>query len=462
MINIVNLNGVNNIHSWLKDERNIYVGRANRFTSDAKWGNPFIIGRDGDRKQVVELYEQYILGNDKLLDSINELKGKVLGCWCDPDQCHAEILHKLAGNRPIYTQSPKELVSMDMAHNHFTRKSSDKPPPMSPKPTNVKPTKLNNAQLQEKVELLEQQIVLLLEDSKVKEDRMKKMEDRIIQLEADEMKNASYLIVQRNVATLLSNRIAQLEQYTRRYSVIVSGIDRKAGETNDNLRAEIDSILQEAGSTTKLCDVDKLHRNGPRQGNQQDIIVRFKTHEAKESFYKKRKNIKKEVWVKPSLSHHNSKLLKDAKELIKPYTSNPQTYDNPPQFVFANVHGDLQVKLVKETADGTMFYSFNSIQKLFEIINKADNHIALRTSDNDQSRFDDPKGSFPRSREEIDALDAQWAQTVSKAAKESEVDKSNTTVGLAVNVMSCEVADAISAGGSTGNDTTTGVALTAS
>ena len=141
--------------------------------------------------------------------------------------------------------------------------------------------------------------------------------------------------MQRNVTTLLSNRIAQLEQYSRRYSAIVSGIDRKTGETNVSLRAEIDSLLQEAGSRIKLCDVDKLHRNGPRQGNQQDIIVRLKTHE------NKCKNINREVWVKPSLSHYYSNLLKEAKELIRPYTSNPQAYDNPPQFVFADVHRDL-------------------------------------------------------------------------------------------------------------------------
>ena len=57
--------------------------------------------------------------------------------------------------------------------------------------------KLANAQLQEKVEQLEQQLVQLLEDSRVKEVWMKKLEDKITQLEADKLKNASYLCVQR-------------------------------------------------------------------------------------------------------------------------------------------------------------------------------------------------------------------------------------------------------------------------
>jgi hypothetical protein len=340
---------------------------------------------------VVDLYKTYVLSSPCLAETVGELKGKVLGCWCAPSLCHAEVLHRLAGNIPIYKKYQNQEAAAAMTHNHNTRNSStmDKPP-LSPKPG--KHAKFPAAVLQEKVEQLEQQVLQLLEDAKEKDGRLKKMEDRIAQLEANELINASYLSVQKNVSTLLSNRVAQLEQYTRRYSVIVSGIERKARESKDSLRAVVDSLIQEAGSTTKISDVDKAHRNGPRQGDQQDIIVRFKSHEAKEAFYKNRKNIiSRQVWVKPSLSNHNYHLLKEAKEVIKTYTSNPETYDNPPEFVFANVHGDLQVKLAKETSDGSMFYSFNSIQKLLEVLNKADDQTAYLVSDKDQSRFDDPK-----------------------------------------------------------------------
>ena len=47
------------------------------------------------------------------LNSISELKGKVLGCWCAPKLCHAQILHKLAGNDPIY-QSRSTIKKMNM------------------------------------------------------------------------------------------------------------------------------------------------------------------------------------------------------------------------------------------------------------------------------------------------------------------------------------------------------------
>ena len=430
MINIVNLNNISDIESWLKSNNNVYVGRAKKSIEGSKWGNPHKLENEGERQKVINQYRSHITTNQHLASTVHELKGKVLGCWCAPKLCHAAVLHELAGNNPIYQPNIQEdLPAMTRNSN-----SSEKPP-ISPKPVSVKPVKLTTAQLQEKVEQLERQMLNLLEDSKEKDRRLKKMEEQIIQLEADELRNASYLSVQRNVSTLLSNRVAQLEQYTRRYSVIVSGIERKAGENKDSLRTEIDSLIQEAGSTTKISDVDKFHRNGPRQGVQQDIIVRFKSHEAKEAFYKKRKSISsRQVWVKPSLSSYNSNLLKEAKELIKPLTSNASTYDNPPEFVFANIHGDLQVKLARETNEGSMFYSFNTIQKLYEILNKADKQTAFHVSDKDLRRFDDPKGSFPRTSAEMAEMDSRRADAA--ALNRAEEVQSNLELSIAEIVAS--------------------------
>lgn len=69
-----------------KENYDIYIGRP------SKWGNPF---KDGTRKQVIEQYRKYILSNKELLDSLDELEGKVLGCWCKPKSCHGDILVEL-------------------------------------------------------------------------------------------------------------------------------------------------------------------------------------------------------------------------------------------------------------------------------------------------------------------------------------------------------------------------------
>lgn len=68
----------------------VYVGRP------SKWGNPFIIGRDGTREEVIEKYEDYLKSRPDLLNALHELKGLDLVCWCAPKACHAHILLKLA------------------------------------------------------------------------------------------------------------------------------------------------------------------------------------------------------------------------------------------------------------------------------------------------------------------------------------------------------------------------------
>ena len=60
-----------------------------------------MIGKDGTRKEVIEKYRKWLAHNSELLKDIGELKGKVLGCWCAPLDCHCEILAELA-NRKDY------------------------------------------------------------------------------------------------------------------------------------------------------------------------------------------------------------------------------------------------------------------------------------------------------------------------------------------------------------------------
>ena len=51
-------------------------------------------------------------------------------------------------------------------------------------------------------------------------------------------------------------------------------------------------VLDEANSTTTIDDVDKFHRVGPKKDDEQDIIVRFRSHTAKENVYHKRKSVR--------------------------------------------------------------------------------------------------------------------------------------------------------------------------
>ena len=65
------------------------------------WGNPFVMGRETERKEVCDKFEQYAVERlAKDPDWLKPLRGKDLVCWCAPKRCHAETLRRLAHDRP--------------------------------------------------------------------------------------------------------------------------------------------------------------------------------------------------------------------------------------------------------------------------------------------------------------------------------------------------------------------------
>lgn len=75
-----------------------YIGRGSPL------GNPFVIGKDGSREQVIAKYrvwlnEQIMRKNSVVLDELNRLgnkaideKGLALQCFCYPKPCHGEVI----------------------------------------------------------------------------------------------------------------------------------------------------------------------------------------------------------------------------------------------------------------------------------------------------------------------------------------------------------------------------------
>lgn len=89
MSNACDCKGAGVVHCK-KDEFDVYIGRP------SKWGNPFVMGKDGDRETVVKKYKEWLLKQPKLMAQLHELRGKVLGCWCAPQACHGDVLVELA------------------------------------------------------------------------------------------------------------------------------------------------------------------------------------------------------------------------------------------------------------------------------------------------------------------------------------------------------------------------------
>lgn len=81
-----------------RERFDVYVGRP------TVWGNPYSHKENTaakykveTREEAIAAFEQWVLALPGFVRFIKqELRGKVLGCWCSPDPCHAEVLARIA------------------------------------------------------------------------------------------------------------------------------------------------------------------------------------------------------------------------------------------------------------------------------------------------------------------------------------------------------------------------------
>jgi hypothetical protein len=79
----------------------VYIGRPSMY------GNPYSHLKDSaakfmvaTREEAIAKYEAWLRARPEMVSRVKEeLKGKVLGCWCWPKLCHGEVLVKIA-NEP--------------------------------------------------------------------------------------------------------------------------------------------------------------------------------------------------------------------------------------------------------------------------------------------------------------------------------------------------------------------------
>ena len=83
------LRGVD-LHSWMKNPSNVFIGRSGPTLG---WGNPFKITDLLPRTESIKRYRDYLINNPLLLNRLDELKGKRLGCVCRLEEsCHGDVL----------------------------------------------------------------------------------------------------------------------------------------------------------------------------------------------------------------------------------------------------------------------------------------------------------------------------------------------------------------------------------
>jgi len=92
---------VSNMHQDTDRALLTWARKTDRFVRidrNSDWGNPFELPADGDRDTVCDSYEIFFPRKFSLHNRLDELRGKVLGCWCYPQRCHGDYLaQKLEG-----------------------------------------------------------------------------------------------------------------------------------------------------------------------------------------------------------------------------------------------------------------------------------------------------------------------------------------------------------------------------
>lgn len=69
------------------DVNAVYIGRG------SVWGNPFLLGVDGDRKTVIAKFREYAIWRlSREPNWLEPLSGKDLACYCAPNVCHGDMI----------------------------------------------------------------------------------------------------------------------------------------------------------------------------------------------------------------------------------------------------------------------------------------------------------------------------------------------------------------------------------
>ena len=90
-----------NIKDKPRPDFDLYIGRENKwlYLKASKWANPEPLKNESDREANLQRYKNHVENNPILLNDLPELKGLVLGCYCNskinPKRCHGHILIEL-------------------------------------------------------------------------------------------------------------------------------------------------------------------------------------------------------------------------------------------------------------------------------------------------------------------------------------------------------------------------------
>lgn len=162
-------------------------------------------------------------------------------------------------------------------------------------------------------------------------------------------------------------RYDQLEQYTRRESVKICGLEEQADETTGMLEEAVIEIANVIDVPLNPCDISVVHRSGPKKsGKPRPVLCKFVSRKKKEAIISNRralKNAGNKVFIYEDLTPLRSKLLHVVKKnetIHHAYTSNGKIFACLKDINDPNKHLDLK-KVVVENPDDLFKIGFEEI-----------------------------------------------------------------------------------------------------
>ena len=185
----------------------------------------------------------------------------------------------------------------------------------------VNSLKVNYKELQENLASVNAQVVILLEENKFLTSKVKSLED-------DKLKSKTKFKDMERRLDEAEVRHGDLEQYTRKFNLVIQGISEKVDEDNAENVIELGKLLN---VNLTRSDIDIVHRMNVKSKNQpRPFIVRFANYNAKSQLYKARLHLRSassqdlgpgKIYINENLTEWRAELFKEVRKVRKKYNN---------------------------------------------------------------------------------------------------------------------------------------------
>ena len=185
----------------------------------------------------------------------------------------------------------------------------------------VNSLKVNYNELQDNLASAKAQVDTLVEENKFLTSKVKSLED-------DKLKSEIRLKDMEQRLDEAEVRHDNLEQYTRKFNLVIHGISEREDEDNAESVIELGRLLD---VNLTRGDIDIVHRMNVKSKNQpRPIIVRFTSYSAKSMLYKARLHLRNissqdlgpgKIYINENLTGWRAELFNEVRKVRKKYNN---------------------------------------------------------------------------------------------------------------------------------------------